>query len=224
MPRLRIVAFAAALSAAGCAVPPERSQREQALRAAIAPCLQRYPSVKLTGIDDYGQVYARAPEHSDVSGFERCAKEAIERDHLALIGTGKLANGVATTTVQIRTAYSALLVPVQINGISGTLVLDTGASQTLIKPELARRAGMEVAFGAPLVRGNVVGGRRLSVPLVRARSVSVGGAAVEDLDVGVYDALPGRADVDGLLGATFLHHFKFTVDRKNLQLVLEPEK
>ena len=62
----------------------------------------------------------------------------------------------------------------------------------------------------------------MSVPLVRARSVSVGAAAVEDLDVGVFDALPGRPEINGLLGASFLHHFKFTVDRKNLQLLLEP--
>jgi len=119
--------------------------------------------------------------------------------------------------------YSAFLVPVKINGISTTLVLDTGATQMLVKPEVAARAGLEVTFGAPMVRGNVVGGRRVAVPLVRARSVSVGDAKVEDIDVGIYDALPGRPEVDGLLGATFLHHFKFTVDRKNLQIILEPE-
>jgi len=73
-----------------------------------------------------------------------------------------------------------------------------------------------------MLRGSVVGGQRVAVPLVRARSVSVGSAAVEDIDVGVFDALPGRPEVDGLLGASFLAHFKFTVDRKNLQLVLEP--
>jgi hypothetical protein len=76
--------------------------------------------------------------------------------------------------------------------------------------------------GAPMVRGSVVGGHRVAVPLVRARSVRVGAAAVEDLDVGVFDALPGRPEVDGLLDASFLAHFKFTVDRKNLQLVLDP--
>jgi hypothetical protein len=73
-----------------------------------------------------------------------------------------------------------------------------------------------------MMRGNAVGGRVVAVPLVRARSLSVGAAAVEDIDVGVFDALPGRPDVDGLLGASFLVHFKFTVDRKNLQLLLEP--
>src|SRR3954465_1447032 len=95
----------ALLLLAGCTLPPERSERERALRAAIEPCLKRYPAVKLTGIDDYGQVYARAPEHSDVQGFERCSKEAVERDHLALIGTGKLAASATLTTVSIRQAY-----------------------------------------------------------------------------------------------------------------------
>jgi clan AA aspartic protease (TIGR02281 family) len=224
MPWLRTIPATVAILAAGCAVPPERAERERALRGAIEPCLQRYPSVKLTGIDAYGRVYGRAQEHdmAAVDGFERCSKEAIERERLALIGTGKLAASAAPTTVAIRSAYSAFLVPVQINGVSATLVLDTGASQTMISPDLARRAGMAVTRGAPMLAGNVVGGRRVSVPLVRARSVSVGAAAVEDMDVGVYDALPGRPEVDGLLGASFLHHFKFTVDRKNLQLLLEP--
>src|SRR5205807_6851106 len=77
MSRLRTGLFAVALLAA-CATPPERTERDQALRAAIAPCLQRYPSVKLTGIDDYGQVYARAPEHDDINGFEQCAKTEIQ--------------------------------------------------------------------------------------------------------------------------------------------------
>jgi clan AA aspartic protease (TIGR02281 family) len=222
MSRPRTV-FALALLTA-CAAPAERIEREQALRAAIAPCLQRYPSVKLTGIDDYGQVYARAPEHDDVGGFEQCAQGEIKRAGLFRIGTGKLAADARTTTVSIRQLYSAFLVPVKINGISATLVLDTGATQMLLKPEVAARAGLEVTSGAPMVRGNVVGGRRLTVPLVRARSVSVGDANVEDIDVGIYDALPGRPEVDGLLGATFLHHFKFTVDRKNLVLTLEPEE
>ncbi|HYR35218.1 MAG TPA: retropepsin-like aspartic protease [Burkholderiales bacterium] len=219
---LRTAWFAIGMLAAGCAVPPERTEREVALRSAIEPCLKRYPSVKLTGIDAYGRVYARAPEHDNVEGFEQCSKEAIEREGLALTGTGKLSGSAAPATVAIRSAYSAFLVPVKINGISATLVLDTGASQTLIRPELARRAGLEIAWGARMMRGNVVGGRVVSVPLVRARSVSVGAAAVEDIDVGVFDALPGRPEVDGLLGASFLVHFRFTVDRKNLQLLLEP--
>ena len=215
--------FALALVSA-CATPPERTEREQALRAALAPCLQRYPTVKLAGIDEYGQVYARAPEHDDIGGFEQCAKQEIQRAGLHRLGSGKLADGAKPSTVAIRQLHSTFLVPVKINGISATLVLDTGATQTLLKPEVASRAGLEVSSGAPMVRGNVVGGRRLAVPLVRARSVSVGDANVEDIDVGVYDALPGRPGVDGLLGATFLQHFKFTVDRKNLQLILEPEK
>src|SRR4051812_811213 len=102
---VRVATFA--LLAAGCAVPPPRPERERALRAAIDPCLKQYPAVRLSGIDDYGQVYARAPEHTDVEGFERCSKEAIQRAHLALIGSGKLADAAAPATVAIKQAYSA---------------------------------------------------------------------------------------------------------------------
>src|SRR5256885_6616364 len=191
---LRIIALVLTVLATASALPPERIERDRARRAAIEPCLKQYPSVTLTGIDDYGYVYARAPEHTDVEGFERCSKAAIEREHLALIGTGKLAVGAAPATVAIRQAYSAFLVPVRINGISATLVLDTGASQTLIKPELARRAGLEVAYGAPRVRGNVVVGARVSVPLVQARFARAGSAAAEDLLPRLYKPHPERRD------------------------------
>src|SRR5207244_11365916 len=112
MPWLRIwvrnAPFAIGIVAAGCAVPPERAERERALHSAIEPCLQRYPAVKLTGIDDYGRVYVRAREHdmAEVEGFERCSKEAIQREGLERIGTGKLAGGAAPTSVAIRTAYT----------------------------------------------------------------------------------------------------------------------
>src|SRR5438046_8496880 len=99
---LRAATIGLGVLASACTLPPERSEREHALRAAIEPCLKQYPAVKLTGIDDYGQVYARAPEHTDVEGFERCSKEAIERGHLALIGTGRLADSAAPATVTIR--------------------------------------------------------------------------------------------------------------------------
>jgi hypothetical protein len=62
---LRTGWFAIGILAAGCAVPPERAQREAALRSAVESGLKRYPSVKLTGIDEYGRVYARAPEHDN---------------------------------------------------------------------------------------------------------------------------------------------------------------
>ena len=72
---VRNAPFAIGILAAGCAVPPERAERELALRSAIEPCLQRYPSVKLTGIDDYGRVYARAPER--LWGLSRLADQQL---------------------------------------------------------------------------------------------------------------------------------------------------
>jgi hypothetical protein len=219
---MRALALALSLMVAGCAVPPERSEREVALRKAIEPCRQRYPAVEVTGIDAYGHVYAQGASDADGAAFVRCASEAIQRGRIARIGTGRLGAAAAPASVSLQAAESWLLVPVQINGASGRLLLDTGAGKTTIGPELARRAGLHIAPNAPLVGGTAFGGQKVSVPLVRTRSVSVGQALVEGLDIGVFDGLMHRPEVDGLLGNDFLQHFKFTVDRRNLRLLLEP--
>jgi hypothetical protein len=49
------------------------------------------------------------------------------------------------------------------------------------------------------------------MPVARVKSVRVGEVALEDLDVGVYEALPMTQGVDRLLGADFLNHFRVLI-------------
>jgi hypothetical protein len=67
----------------------------------------------------------------------------------------------------------------------------------------------------------IVGGHKVTVPVGRLRSLRVGSLVVEDLHVGIYDALPARQDVHGLLGADFLRNFRVTIDRATRRLILE---
>ena len=57
--------------------------------------------------------------------------------------------------------------------------------------------------------------------MVKLRSIRAGGLLVEDLEVGVYQAMPDKPDVDGLLGADFLRSFRVTLDRASKRLILE---
>jgi hypothetical protein len=210
---------------AACAVPPERAERDRAIRSAIAPCERQYPSVHVVGLDDHGRVHARVPEYGagELEGFERCMKEALHREfELRPLGLGRLAATAGPASVPMRSARAGLLVPVLINGVGATLMLDTGANSTLIRPQFARRAGIEVPSGAPKMSARMVDGREVSMPLVRTRSVSIGAAVVDELDIGIFDALPHAPEVDGLLGASFLNHFRFTIDRDRQLLSLEP--
>ena len=223
----RALAALACSLAAGCAVPPERAERDRAFMRAIEPCQRQYPAVRVVGFDDHGTLYTRIPEHSlgELAGFERCAKDALKRE-LALrpFATGKLAANAGSASVPMQTSAPGVLVPVLINGMSATLLLDTGASLTIVRPAFAQRAGIKVAFESPRILTTVVGGQRLSIPFVRVLSVSIGAAAVEDMDVGVYDVLPALPGVDGLLGSNFLNHFRVTIDRQAVRVSLEPSR
>jgi hypothetical protein len=59
------------------------------------------------------------------------------------------------------------------------------------------------------------------VPYTRLRSLRLGSLTVEDIDVGVYDLLPGASAVDGILGGEVLGHFLLTIDRRRERLELE---
>ncbi len=90
--------------------------------------------------------------------------------------------------------------------ITQRMVVDTGASMTNISVETAKRMGVgsrPVAFGVfQTASGEVV------LPVVRARSVSVSSAQVENMPVVVNPFLDGP----GLLGVDFLSEFNYAFD------------
>lgn len=214
------------LSAVGCApMPPEREERDRALMKAIEPCIKQYPGARVTSIDRHGRIDALVEDVRDLEGIRQCAQEALSRSpELRTIANGRLAAHAGRASVKIQTRGPAILVPALVNGVDATLLLDTGASFTIIRPDLARRAGIEPAWQAPRILATVTGGGQISIPLVRARSLGIRNAAVEAIDVGVYEALPSFPDVDGILGGNFLNHFRLTVDRQKRLLILVPSR
>ncbi len=142
-----------------------------------------------------------------------------------LVATGRISpreGALTKTSVRIQVARGGVVVTVTINeSQQGALVLDTGSTSTIFSPALARKVGIAVPFNAPQRIVTLLGGKTITMPFARVRSLKVGDLAVEDLDVGVYDSFPGTTSVDGLLGADFLSHFRVTVDRGSRQLTLE---
>ena len=129
----------------------------------------------------------------------------------------------APTTAPIQTVNNLTLVYATINDTHGALmIVDTGAQRTILTPSLLRRMNFSVPDDAPRRKMYVVGGQALDVPFIRIASVRAGAAAVENLEVGVYDVAPRARAVDGLLGGDFLRHFKVTLDAQDRLLRLEP--
>jgi predicted aspartyl protease len=90
------------------------------------------------------------------------------------------------------------------------VVLDTGASFTLIATDILVRLGYDPA-DLRLERQRIVTGSGVEyAPRVTIRSATAIGQKVSNLEVLCHD-LPAESGIDGLLGLNFLRHFKLTI-------------
>lgn len=131
---------------------------------------------------------------------------------------------IAPSVVAIQLVGGSTFVSVQVNGRdeAALFLLDTGSSLTVLTPLYAKRLGITVPTEVRRRELTGIGGHKVSVPLVTVARLGVGSAVVENLTVGVYDAIPDAPAVDGILGLDFLKRFTFTVDTSSKVLRLEP--
>jgi len=130
----------------------------------------------------------------------------------------RIKDGKATIPVTLDS--DVMLVRLRINGrIDATMVLDTGASSVALTSRLAGRLGLSPdraqAYYVGTANGAALAYRVLleNVKLGGAQVSGVAGAIVPQLDLG--------PDIDGLLGNSFLSHFRVRVDASKRQVVLE---
>jgi len=120
--------------------------------------------------------------------------------------------------VPLRRDGNAMLVEALVGGAVRTrLILDTGAEFTVLSTAAARRLALNLGNAAiiPLRSASGV----FFAPMTKVRSITVGEAAVYDVEVIVHDATPG---LDGLLGMSFLDNFLVTISASNEKLILTP--
>ena len=131
-------------------------------------------------------------------------------------------SGVAS--VPIQTINRKFLVPVVLNeGQTATFLLDTGASTSVITPDLARRLGLDTSSRTT---GRIASGQAVEVSIVRMTSIRVGSARIDNLPVAVLE-LPvintnPPITVDGFLGFDFIGRFTMTIDPGAGTLTLQP--
>ena len=108
---------------------------------------------------------------------------------------------VVDLLLEAKDGHSSVVIPV---------VLDTGASMTIIATDILARLGYDPA--APtLARQRIITASGVEyVPRTIVRTATAIGQRVSDLDVLCHD-LPPASGVDGLLGLNFLRHFKLTI-------------
>jgi clan AA aspartic protease (TIGR02281 family) len=115
------------------------------------------------------------------------------------------------------------LVDARLNDIQPVrLLIDTGASMTILTPGTLERSGVRYTdTGASRVFSTANG--RVRAPVYRLDALSVGSWQVTELDIGVLD-MGGESAIDGLLGMNFLRHFQFFIDQNAALLRLSLER
>ena len=123
----------------------------------------------------------------------------------------------------------AVIVPVQFAGrsaivsallnrtVTGSLILDTGATSTVISRRLANL--LSIRPTATMV-GQTVGGL-ITAPIARLSSLKIGSAELTDLSVIIHD-FSRDLRIEGLLGMDFLGQFRVSLDSQKQLLVLSP--
>lgn len=113
-------------------------------------------------------------------------------------------------------------VQAKVNGVTGTFVLDTGATYLSVRRSFADKAKLDVEQGSELTMLTANGpakAKRALADRVQLRSLEARGVAAA-----VHDdkALALGANVDGLLGMSFLSRFSVTVDARMVRI--QPRK
>lgn len=120
--------------------------------------------------------------------------------------------------VPIRMTGAAAFVAVTLNhDVQATMLLDTGASYTVVSRQLAARLRLYEASRATVSTANGI----INVPLARLESLKVGRAEALNLTVAIQD-VSAHTNLGGLLGLDFLGRFHTSIDTRRQLLVLAP--
>jgi aspartyl protease family protein len=107
------------------------------------------------------------------------------------------------------------VVPALVNKkMMATFLIDTGASYTVITPQMASSLGVKPGASTQTVPVTTANGI-LYAPVVRLRHVSLGGLQVDNVDAVVTD-LGETPQISGLLGMSFFHGMELSFKQDKL--------
>lgn len=135
------------------------------------------------------------------------------------------AEGPARAELPFTLAHPAkplLMVPVEVHGRPFRFALDTGASTTVISPEVARQCEVESAA----MPGMIGGGGTVTASSGTLKSLAIGSTRITRVRVAVADFLDMLTQVtgtriDGIVGTNVLRRFRVTIDYPQKTLRLE---
>lgn len=119
--------------------------------------------------------------------------------------------------IKIPPRKNVVKLPVSINGVCGTFIMDTGASLVTLGADFAQKAKVEIDQNSKVrmnTANGIVEGKKGRAATVQLRSLQA-----KDVVVGVQGGKTTYGDgVDGLLGMSFLSRFKVSIDTESIRI------
>lgn len=126
----------------------------------------------------------------------------------------------AVLSVPLERMGALFVVTVQVNGTRPTkMILDTGASHTILSSTVARDLGLWSQHQATPMTMHTAGGT-VQAEVLPIDSIRIGEAEVRNIETVIHDLPEAPADIEGLLGLNVLGHFTVTLDVVRHRLLL----
>ena len=127
-------------------------------------------------------------------------------------------------SVPLERLGSLWVVTIQVNGTRpAKLILDTGASHTILSYAVARDLGLWALHPATSITMQTVGGT-VQANVLPIASISIGGADVRNSLVVIHDLPEMPPGIEGLLGQSVLQQFEVTLSAEKGELRLRTAK
>jgi len=123
------------------------------------------------------------------------------------------------TAIPLSRAGRSFVLEATVNGEETVrLLVDTGATLTIIRPEALRRAGVGPGDFVNQTTLETAGGK-INASVYRIESLRLGPELVHNVTIGSVE-IPGLGDIDGLLGMNVLNRFTFAIDQAERVMLL----
>lgn len=129
----------------------------------------------------------------------------------------------ADIIIPLKKIGGSLVVQVNLNNErTANLIVDTGASMTVLSTNIALDLGILGTTDNELLTVNTAGGS-VQVNMNYLSSLTVGHAQAHHVAVAIHDLPDIPEQIEGLLGMSFLKHFLITLDAEHARLILRPK-
>ncbi len=166
------------------------------------------------------------PQHHRPSYQERLpnAEEEVSIDQPSQVQAIQASPLKEDITVPLTKAGGAYIVSVLLNQErTAQLILDTGASMTVLSTNVAIDLGLLGTTDNELLTVNTAGGS-VQVNMNYLPSLQVGTAEAKHVAVAIHDLPDIPEHIEGLLGMSFLKNFLVTLDAEQSRLILRSKQ